>query len=89
MTKRIITNGRFLLSFEGACLQEKDMNAVKKLPSKIAKLFIEGKASGKRAVSKIQTIGGKELWADRVTGTLYGMDGLCKSSPVLRIEVAS
>jgi hypothetical protein len=71
------------ISQEAFCLDALDMDKVRRNPVVVKTIDADGEV-WQRKCSLIK-IGERQYWADRVTGTLYRMDGSCPSSEKLKM----
>lgn len=77
------------MSFDGGCLAGRDIAKMARLPKQRVRVLVVNAQPSIRYVSLVE-VGGRQYWADRVTGSLYHPDtGRCVSSPNLCLDVAS
>ncbi len=63
------------------CVRWEDVPRMKDIPG----FLVAVRGLGTRAMVRVRaTLTGPEQWADKVTGTLYSLDGVCLSNPEYR-----
>jgi hypothetical protein len=71
------------LSQEAFCMDTLDVEKLKRHPTQIKRIRAGDETLERKCV--LVGAGDRQYWADKITGTLYRMDGSCPSSERLRM----
>lgn len=71
------------VSEEAFCMSALDVDKLRRHPAVVKTIDADGEVWQRKCT--LVKIGERQYWADRVTGTLYRMDGSCPSSEKLKM----